>query len=118
MTRTFPTSPITHTIEYKAVMMMATITGVELLSSSAVLLHTELLLKFRQNMLLFDTIGLASAYRRSEMLPVFSIMASAVRVIFAQVLHARAVYQSRSQISIPVRFKTLNESQPINRDSQ
>lgn len=69
MTRTLPTSPNTHTIEYNAVMMIATITGVELLSSSAVLSHLELfmftrlelLLKFRQNTLLFDITGLESA---------------------------------------------------------
>lgn len=69
MTRTLPTSPNTHTIEYNAVMMIATITGVELLSSSAVLSHLELfmltrlelLLKFRQNTLLFDMPGLDSA---------------------------------------------------------
>lgn len=69
MTRTLPTSPTTHTIEYSVVMMIATITGAELLSSSAVLSHLELfmftrlelLLKFRQNTLLFDIAGLESA---------------------------------------------------------
>lgn len=82
MTRTLPNSPTTHTIEYNAVMMIATITGVELLSSSAVLSHLELfmftklelLLKFRQNALLFDITGFE---RKSEMLPLVS-MANAV----------------------------------------
>lgn len=68
MTSTLPTSPTTHTIEYKAVMIIATMTGVELLSSSGVLSHLEpfrfvtleLLLKFRQNTLLFDIAGLVS----------------------------------------------------------
>lgn len=49
------------------------------------------------------------------MLPVVS-MANAVLVRFAQVLYARAVYQSRSLISIPVRIqnaRSLN-SQPFN----
>lgn len=48
------------------------------------------------------------------MLPEVS-MANAVRVRFAQVLYARAVYQSRSLISIPVRLqnpRSLN-SQPF-----
>jgi len=68
MTRTLPTSPSTHTIEYNVVMMIATTTGVAPLSSSAVLSHLELfmftrpeLLKFRQNPLPFDTAGLESA---------------------------------------------------------
>lgn len=122
MTRTLPTSPSTHTIEYNAVMMIATITGVELLSSSTVLSHLELfmftrlelLLKFRQNTLLFDITGLESAQRKSEMLPVVS-MANAVRVGFAQVLLARPVYQSRSLISIPVR---LQNARSPNRSSE
>lgn len=100
MTSTLPTSPTTHTIEYKAVMMIATMTEVELLSSSGVLSHLELfrfvtlelLLKFRQNALLFDTAGLVNGYRKSEMLPPVSIVSA---VLFTRVPFICHVLQCR-----------------------
>ncbi len=111
MTRTLPTSPITHTIEYNAVMMIATITEVELLSSSAVLSHLELfmftrlemLLKFWQKTLLFDIAGLETAYRKSEMLP-SGFHGKCCSAAF----YTRELYQSRSVKTIPVRLQ--NES--------
>lgn len=57
MTSTFPTRPSTHTIEYRVVIIIAMITGVESLARLSVLSHLAsklmLSLKFRQKTLLF-----------------------------------------------------------------
>ncbi len=107
MTRTLPTSPTTHTIEYNVVMMIATITGVELLSSSAVLSHLELfmftrlelLLKFRQNTLLFD-----HRWVRKRIEKVRNVATGFHDKCCSAAFFTRELYQSRSVI-IPVRLQ-------------